>query len=155
MKIDFIGSIVLSISNVISTMASIKVVRGKSIKKADNVAHGDVTGIIGMVAPNANGSMAISFSKSAILEIMSGMLGEPFTEINHEVTDCVGEITNMVAGGAKKIMMEKGLDFGMATPVVVCGTNHEIIHQITETKIVIPFNTPEGSFVVEICFQDQ
>ena len=98
--------------------------------------------------------MAISFSKNAILEIMSGMLGEPFTEINHEVTDCVGEITNMVAGGAKKIMMEKGLDFGMATPVVVCGKNHEIIHQITETKIVIPFDTETGSFVVEICFQE-
>ena len=154
MKIDFIGSIVVSVTKVIKTMASVEISRGKSLKKRGNIAHGDVTGVIGMVAPNALGSLAISFSQSAILEIISGMLGESFTEINEEVTDCVGEITNMVAGGAKKIMAEKGLDFGMATPVVVTGKNHMIIHQVFETNIAIPFKTETGTFIVEICFKE-
>lgn len=107
-----------------------------------------------MVAPNAIGSLAISFSESAVLEIMSAMLGEPFTELDKESADCVGEITNMVAGGAKKIMSEKGIEFGMATPVVITGKSHEILHEVTENDIAIPFKSQKGTFIVEISFKE-
>lgn len=153
MNIDFIGSVVVSVINVIKTMASVEVTRGKSLKKRGDVAYGDVTGVIGMIAPNAKGSIAISFNKNAALEIMSGMLGETITQLDKETSDCVGEITNMVAGGAKKIMSEKGLDFGMATPVVITGKNHLIMHQVDNVNLAIPFKTKTGAFILEISFK--
>jgi len=154
MNIDYIGSIVISISNVLATMASINASRGKSSVKNDAISKGDVTGIIGMTSAQVKGSFALSFSKASILEIISKMLGEEFTEINEDVTDCVGELTNMVAGGAKKIMMEKGVDFEMATPVVIQGDNHQVVHQFKGTVITIPFETEHGVFFSEICLED-
>jgi chemotaxis protein CheX len=43
------------------------------------------------------GSAAISFSEKSILGIVSAMFGENMTEIDEEITDAVGEISNMVA----------------------------------------------------------
>ncbi|WP_168203967.1 chemotaxis protein CheX [Aliikangiella coralliicola] len=151
---SYIASIVQSISNIIATMASIEANRGKSFYKKNNVAHGVVSASIGMVSPNAKGSLALSFSKEAILKIISNMLQEEFLEVNDEVADCVGELTNMVAGGAKKIMSEEGFDFDMATPVVVCGPDHQIVHNIKGTVVTIPFEIDSREFYAEICFED-
>lgn len=151
---NYIASVVQSISNIIATMASIEASRGKSFYKKSSLAHGVVSGSIGMVSPNAKGSLALSFSKESILKIISNMLQEEFLEVNEEVADCVGEITNMVAGGAKKIMSEQGYDFDMATPVVVCGPDHQILHNIKGTVVTIPFAIESSEFYAEICFED-
>ena len=60
-----------------------------------------VSGIIGMTG-SARGSLALSFSANSILKIVSNMLGENYKEINGEVRDAVGEITNMISGVARK-----------------------------------------------------
>ncbi|MCW9018607.1 MAG: chemotaxis protein CheX, partial [Kangiellaceae bacterium] len=151
---NYVASVVQSISNIIATMASIEASRGKSFYKKSNVAHGVVSASIGMVSPNAKGSLALSFSKDSILKIISNMLQEEFLEVNDEVADCVGELTNMVAGGAKKIMSEQGFDFDMATPVVICGPDHQIVHNIKGTVVTIPFVIEASEFYAEICFED-
>jgi len=68
--------------------------------KKDEIARGDVSGLIGMVGPQTRGSMSITFDEALALEIMQNMLGERPNGLNEEVTDMVGEITNMVTGGA-------------------------------------------------------
>ncbi len=68
--------------------------------KKDEVARGDVSGLIGLIGPQTKGSMSITFDENLALEIMQRMLGERPNGINEEVTDMVGEITNMVTGGA-------------------------------------------------------
>ncbi len=80
-----------------------------------------MSGLIGMIGPQTKGSFSVTFEESLALEIMFRMLGEKPKSINEEVTDMVGEITNMVTGGAKRILGEKGYEFSMATPVVVSG----------------------------------
>lgn len=82
-----------------------------------------------MVGPQTKGSLSITFEQGLILEIMQNMLGENPGNINEEVTDLVGEITNMVTGGAKNLLSDKGYEFEMATPVVVSGIGHKISHQ--------------------------
>ncbi|OUS29220.1 chemotaxis protein CheX [Gammaproteobacteria bacterium 45_16_T64] len=154
MNIDFINPFLQSMSNVIATMASIESVQGEVSLKLDDVAHGDVTGLIGMVGEKTKGSLAISFKKEVILDITSRMLGETITEINDDVLDCVGEITNMVTGGAKNLLAEKGFDFDLATPVVINGESHDVVHKFKGNKITIPFSTEYGDFFVEICFED-
>ena len=77
--------------------------------------------------------------------------------IGHErdetVTDMVGEITNMVTGGAKNILSDSGHEFNMATPTVVHGKNHEICHNSKEKIIQIPFESKFGPFYVEVSFE--
>ncbi|MGL4613813.1 MAG: chemotaxis protein CheX [Shewanella sp.] len=153
MNVNFINPFLESLLNVLSTMASMELVPGKPQIKTDNVAKGDISGLMGMVGPQTKGSLSITFEQSLALQIMQNMLGENPGVINEEITDLVGEITNMVTGGAKKRLGNKGYQFEMATPMVVSGKGHTISHQANGTKIVMPFSSPYGKAFIEICFE--
>jgi len=154
MNVEFINPFLESLLNVLSTMAQQDARAGRPMIKQDDVANGDVTGLIGMTGAQARGSLAVTFSEAAILEISSKMLGEESTEIDSTVTDLVGEITNMVTGGAKRILADKGYHFDLAIPAVVSGKNHKIIHKSHGPKVIVPFTVAAGTLYVEICFED-
>ena len=152
MNVEFVNPFLSSLVNVISTMAMLELKPLKPRLKKDEVARGDVSGLIGMVGPQTKGSFSVSFEEGLALEIMSRMLGEKPDGINEEVTDMVGEITNMVTGGAKKLLAEKGYDFDMATPMVVSGKGHTITHKSDGPIVIMPFEAESGSAHIEICF---
>ncbi|QYK00988.1 chemotaxis protein CheX [Shewanella psychrotolerans] len=153
MNVNFINPFLESLLNVLKTMASMELKPGKPNLKKDNIAKGDVSGLIGMVGPQTKGSLSITFEESLILEIMNNMLGERPSSVNEEVTDLVGEITNMVTGGAKNLLGDKGYDFEMATPIVVSGKGHTIAHKSDGQKIIMPFTSNFGNAYIEICFE--
>ena len=153
MRAEFVNPFLMSLINVMNTMAQLELKPGAPRKKSDELARGDVSGLIGLVGPQTRGSFSISFEKSLALEVMRRMLGEAPTSINEEVTDMVGEITNMVTGGAKRMLAEKGYDFDMATPVVVSGPSHTISHKTDSTKLLMPFESEYGRATIEICFE--
>lgn len=154
MNVEFVNPFLNSLINVLSTMAMLELKPGKPKLKSDEVARGDVSGLIGMVSEKTKGSFSVSFEENLALEIMRRMLGERPPKINEDVTDMVGEITNMVTGGAKKLLAEKGFDFNMATPIVVSGRNHTITHKSDGPKILMPFETEYGKANIEICFDN-
>ncbi len=152
MRAEFVNPFLASLLNVLKTMASMELAPQKPRIKKDEVARGDVSGLIGMVGPQTKGSLSITFEENLALEIMQRMLGERPNGINEEVTDMVGEITNMVTGGAKRILAEKGYDFDMATPAVVSGRGHTITHKSEGSIILMPFESEYGSAFIEISF---
>jgi chemotaxis protein CheX len=152
MNAEFINPFVAALLNVVSTMAQTELTPGKPQKKSDDKAGGDVSGLIGMVGENIQGSLSISFEEGLVLEIMHKMLGEKPDSINSEVNDMVGEITNMICGGAKNELDQKGYNFGMATPMIVSGKNHTIDHQVDGKKMVMPFSHKSGNVYLEMCF---
>jgi chemotaxis protein CheX len=113
---------------------------------------GDVSGLIGMISDQAKGSLSITFDEPLALATMKGMVGEGPDEINEEITDLVGEITNMVTGGAKRMLSEKGIEFDMATPMVVSGKNHTINHKADGPIVIIPLKSPHGRAFIEFSF---
>lgn len=113
MKAEFINPFLESIVNVLETMANVKATPGRPQRKEEDIANGDVTGLIGMAGGKVKGSLAITFTSAAIFDIAKRMIGEEVTEINSAITDLVGEITNMVTGGAKRLLSEQGYDFDM------------------------------------------
>ena len=117
------------------------------------MARGDVSGIIGL-AGSVTGSMALSFSEGAILKIVSNMLGEEIKKVNGDITDAVGEITNMVSGVARKELESIGLTVLAAIPTVVSGKSHLIKHVLSGPSVVIPFETEDGPFVVDVCMSE-
>lgn len=154
MNAELINPFLEALRHVLNTMAQLEVTSGKPVVKPDDVAQGDVTGLIGMTGEQARGSLALTFSEQAILDISRRMLGEESQTIDATVTDLVGEITNMVTGGAKRLLADKGYHFNLAIPAVVSGKNHRIIHQTRGRKIVVPFTTEAGAIYVEICFEE-
>jgi len=154
MNVEFVDPFLVSTINVMKTMANTDAKPGKPFLKSDKSAKGDVTGIVGLRGLQARGSLAITFTESAILHIYSQMLGEKAEEINDALVDCVGEITNMICGGAKAMLSEKRNKFEMAIPSMISGKNHTVSHKTNGKIVCIPFDTIAGSFFLEICFEE-
>ena len=57
-------------------MAQTELKPGKPSLKKDELARGDVSGLIGMVGPQTKGSLSITFDENLALTIMERMLGE-------------------------------------------------------------------------------
>lgn len=152
MNVEFINPFLSSLMNVLETMAMTKLKPGKPAVKKEQVAKGDVSGLIGMAGPQTKGSLSVTFEESLAMNIMERMLGERPESMNEEVTDMVGEITNMVTGGAKNILGDKGYDFDMATPVVVSGKDHTINHKCEGATLIIPFTSDAGKAYIEVSF---
>lgn len=149
MQAELINPFIKATINVLGIMGQTVAEPGKPTVKNDCLSWGTVTGIIGMAGDDVTGNMMISFDEPSILSIVSLMLMEEFKEINKDVVDAVGEITNMICGGTKSILSEQGMVINMASPLVVVGKNVELT-QLTKTPVVlIPFTTPAGQFVVE------
>jgi len=153
MTAEFINAFLTAVLNILSTMAKMKAQPGTPAIKTDQLAKGDVTGLIGMAGDQAKGTLAVTFTKPVILAITERMLGEKLDTIDDTVTDMVGELTNMVTGGAKKLLSEKGYRFDMAIPSVISGKDHVVLHKSKKPIILIPFSTDEGNFFVELCFE--
>ena len=133
-------------------MAFIDPIAGKPFLKKDQIAQGDVSGVIGLTG-SAKGSLALSFSSSCIFAILSNMLGETYTEMNDEILDAVGELTNMISGDARKRLEGEGLIISAAIPTIISGKNHIIKHIVSGPSIIIPFSTDHGPFVLDVCLE--
>jgi len=154
MDVRFINPFLYGTEEVLSKMAAVSPVAGKPFVKTDDTAHGDVSGIIGMTG-DAVGSLAITFSEECIIYIAGKMLGENYEDLNREVLDTVGELTNMISGAARKMMEKDHLKVIAAIPTIVFGKSHTVRHIVKGPSIVIPFSTEKGSFVLDICLQSQ
>ena len=153
MDVKFINPFLEGTVEVLTTMAFVNPKPGKPYLKKNNLAKGDVSGIIGITG-TIRGSLALSFSTGSILKIVSNMLGEEITSINGDIRDAVGEITNMVSGAARKRIEAMGFSLSASIPTVVSGKEHSIMHVMGGPSIVIPFEMEAGSFVVDVCMGD-
>ncbi len=154
MKAEFLNPFLQATINVLSTMAMMSPKPGQPGVKEGDEAVGDITGIIGLTG-HAEGSLAVSFSESCALKIVENMVGEKYKELNQEVGDCVGELTNMISGDARAQLQKLGFNFTAAIPTIVRGKNHSIRHLPQGgTTIMIPFITDEGNFYIEASFSD-
>ena len=152
MDVKLINPFINATLNVLETMAFIKPEAGKPYRKKGDFAQGDVSGIIGFTG-ESNGTVSVTFNKLCILKIVSSMLGEEMKEINNQIADAVGELTNMISGQARKELGEIGKVFRGSIPSVITGKNHKLESITKGSKIAIPFKTDFGSFTVEVTLE--
>ncbi|MCX7816639.1 MAG: chemotaxis protein CheX [Syntrophales bacterium] len=145
-----INSFLLATQEVLKSMAALEVMTGKPCVKRSENALGDVSGVIGLTG-DAIGSLAISFSITSICEIAGRILGEFYQNLNGDVLDCVGELTNMICGVARTKVEKEGLRVYASIPSVVYGSAHTVKHILDGPSIVIPFSSEVGSFVLDMC----
>ena len=141
-------------ANVLQTMAMIQATPGKPFIKKDGTALGEVTGIIGITGDHT-GSLSISFSKSCIASVVTNLFGTTVTEVNDEVCDAVGELTNMISGDARRRLEAQEVMLQGGTPTIVSGRDHSVTHIHDGPYLAVPFETPSGQFTVEIAFNKE
>lgn len=148
-----INAFVDGVIKTLKTIAQTDATPGKPFIEPQFVLKGEIAGMVGMVAPPLKGTLLISYGKDSIFHILENMLGEKHTQIDAEVSDAVGEMTNMIYGSAKTTLNQMGYNFEMAIPTVISG-DFKIVHADKGATLVIPFNLKNGStFYVEITVQ--
>ena len=148
---NFINPFLAATLHVLKVQAYVEATPGKVYLKKDN-EHllGDVSGVIGLVSEKFTGNVIISFPQQTFLKVISSMLEEEYTEINKEILDGAGEITNMIFGQAKIVLNEKGYAIKTALPSVISGKGHTLSSLSKGPIIVVPFASSVGEFFVEI-----
>ena len=81
---------------------------------------------------------------------MGNMIGETYEVIDKELEDGAGELLNIIFGHAKAILNNKGYNIQKAIPTIVRGKDLAINHISSNKTIVLPFESPEGPFHIEI-----
>jgi len=157
MHVNFINPVLASMLNVLSTMAHIDPKVGSpKVKEKNEIVRGkNITGVMSMAGRRGNASIALTFSETAILHIAKKMLpGSEIATIDGMVIDLVGELANMVLGGAKSSLENGGYFFSLSLPTIILGTDYLIAHKTNAPIIVLPFVMPEGEFFVEAGYEE-
>ncbi len=142
---------ILSIQEILSMMAVINVDLVETYLNTSPFHYGDVSGIMAL-AGEKKGIIMISFYEELSNKIISSIMGLPVEEITEdEQHDGVGELINMIAGGAKARLGDSELHFLLSAPTVITGNQHRVIQQKDIPCVVMVFAIEEEFFAVQLC----
>jgi chemotaxis protein CheX len=149
MKAEYVNPFITSTSEVFKTMVGIEPERGQLYVKTEQKLPYDISGIIGL-AGQASGFVVISMSEALAFKVLENFLGEKKTELDEDVMDAIGEILNMIAGGAKQIFSKNGISFKISIPNVVVGKDHVVGKQKNVKSLGMSFKVGDDTFVIEV-----
>ncbi len=149
---SYIIPFITSVQNVFSTMLNTPVETGDPTLKSDAAPSCDISGIIGM-SGDVQGSVVLSFPQATAQRVVALFAGSEMDPASSDFTDAVGELVNMVCGGAKA-MFGGTKKVSISCPNVVMGPNHKIARLKDVPTIMIPCATDCGNFVIEVAVQE-
>ncbi len=150
MDASYIKPFIASIQNVFSTMLQLPVTVGTPRIKDRTGPAFDVSGLIGM-SGDVTGSVVLSLPRDTAERVVSLFCGQELTLESPDFADAVGELVNMICGGAKA--MFTGKKVSISCPSVVVGQGHTVARQTDVPCIQIPCTTDCGELVIEIAIQ--
>lgn len=153
MDASYITPFVSSIQNVFSTMLQLPVsINEPKVKDGPNPTH-DVSGIIGM-SGDVSGSIVLSFPRETAERIVALFCGEQMDADSGDFADAIGELVNMVSGGAKA-QFPDGKKVSISVPSVVIGEGHTVANQTDAPCVMIPCDTDCGELVIEVAIKER
>lgn len=135
-----------SVRSVFQTMVKVETTVNRPQLKADSGALYDVSSIVGF-SGDVIGNVIVSLQMKAAQKLVAAFAGAVIEPTSPDFVDAVGELANMIAGGAKKHL---GNAASITVPSVVIGKGHQIARLSDVPCIVIPCQTPVGDFAVEV-----
>ncbi|MCG8651461.1 MAG: chemotaxis protein CheX [Pirellulales bacterium] len=147
MNEEVISAFQNSTTEVFKTMLGLEIT-GLPVHPCDHmfVRH-EVSGIIGLSGGMA-GDVIVSFDKQVALLATGALLGTKPTELDNDVVDAVGELTNMIAGSAKGTLEKFNMQ--LALPTVILGKGHRIGFKSGVDPISMPYESEWGQFNIEV-----
>ncbi len=146
-NVEYVNPFLTSTLTVFRTMLDCEIERGQLYLKGHHSPDHEISGIIGL-SGKAVGTVVLSLSREVALGATEAMLGEHHTEINADVVDVVGELTNMIAGSAKAKLEQFAMSISL--PNVVIGKNHSVAFPTGVTPFGIPFTTKWGEVCIDV-----
>ncbi|NTU59524.1 MAG: chemotaxis protein CheX [Deltaproteobacteria bacterium] len=152
MDVRFVNPFITATQHALRTMANLEAERGTPFLKGSFQASADVSGVIGL-AGQAKGAVALSFPWSLARSFYEKITGEELSEGDPAICDAVGELANVVVGGAKAGVSELGLHFQISVPTVISGKNHVIANRSDTACLIIPFHVEGETFWLQVAIK--
>lgn len=149
LRAEIINPFVASTAEVLSTMAETAVQRGNVYIKNSSDPLGAITALMPLSGDAYKGSFALSLDIETVSAIGERLLREPIGSDEKDYLDVIGELSNMISGGARKRLWEEGMNFEMAQPQAFSSTG-PFSHLVDGPILVIPLDTDIGTFHIEV-----
>ncbi|MEN6459494.1 MAG: chemotaxis protein CheX [Thermoguttaceae bacterium] len=153
MNQDYLDHFVTAAVSTFDAMLNCKLTPRETFAKEGTQPQHEVSGVIGLSSKKARGTVVLSLSQEAALAATGAMLGDQPAEINSDVTDAVGELTNIIAGAAKAKLEHLALDLSL--PMTVVGKQLVLRFPQDAISICIPYGCPWGDVAVEVALVER
>lgn len=119
---------------------------GKDIR-----CESDITSMVGL-AGDMKGILAVHCPTPVATSLAGAMLGMELAELDEDVKDAIGEITNMITGGMKTFFDGDGAKLDLSIPTTLIGRSFRVGGLFGAQRILVPFDVEAGTFWVEFKF---
>lgn len=144
---QYINPFLASAVNVFRTVLDCELKRGTLFLKGNVQPNHEISGVIGL-SGKAAGTVVLSLGREVALKATEVMTGDAPPELNADVVDAIGELTNMIAGSAKSQLEQ--FEMSISLPSVIIGHNHSVAFPRNTVPIGIPFDCRWGSVCVDV-----
>ena len=151
MKVKYVNPFIAATVNLFREFLGLKLESGKPYVLPDPQDLMEVSGIIGLAGETV-GAVVLSFSRETAIAVISKMEQTTYTALGGEVIDGVGELVNIIAGNAKKDLLEFRIEISL--PGVITGNSYRIHWPEGIPVVAVPFDSEVGPFSVNVSLRD-
>ena len=151
MKAKYINPFLNASVNLFQDYLGLSLKPAKPYVRTDPYDLHEVSAIIGLAGETA-GAVVLSFSRDTAISIISKLSDKVYPALTNEVLDGVGELVNIIAGNAKKDLVDFRIVISL--PGVIVGDSYKIKWPDKIPVITIPFESEAGAFSVNVSLKD-
>lgn len=138
---------------VFTTMLMIELDTGTPIEGPGGEITSNITSMLGL-GKDIKGMLAVHCPEVVAKDITGTFLGIEVEELDEDVKDAIGEITNMVAGSLKTYFQDHDKNIELAIPTTVVGKSFRTAGMSGATRVAVPFTMNGTAFLVELKYVD-
>jgi chemotaxis protein CheX len=147
LQTDLIEPIVEAIALTLTEMAETEVVALGSFHRKDSALLGDISSLVRMAGTDR--TLVLSFPTETGKALAARILTRAEMKSDDDLMrDCLGEVTNVVAGQVKALLSGSAYKFSLTTPQVVSGPSHG--RALGADNLALIFGCDLGQFAVQL-----
>jgi chemotaxis protein CheX len=141
--------IIAATKDVFSTMVMMELEDNKPLVGKGGEIVSNISSMLGL-GGDIRGVLAVHSPADVARGITAAFLGMEVEELNDDVKDAMGEITNMIAGNLKIHFGTFGFDVRLAIPTSIIGESYRTSGLFGASRIAVTFMSADGPFWVEL-----
>lgn len=148
---EYISPFIRSINELFNTMLDLEVSDEKPfVDINETVFQIGIAANVG-ISGKIKGVISLLLTEEVALFLTSRFMDDNYEVFNDFVKSTIGELTNIIVGGAKRHFIEMDQDFKIAIPNIFIGKIKEVYTNETIPSIYIPFSVEQKTFYLKIC----
>ncbi|MBN1699351.1 MAG: chemotaxis protein CheX [Spirochaetales bacterium] len=152
MKAQYINPFLEASIHLFKDFLNVKLRYLKPFVNSDSQNLNEISAIIGL-AGDTKGAVVLSFERDTAIKMVARFSKKNYFALSREVIDGVGELVNILAGNAKKDLLDFRITISL--PGVITGNKYKINWPQNIPVITIPFESELGAFTVNVSLKDK